>query len=91
MRLVSRSSVSGPHFGGGVARPPRRPAPHGHRRANLGRGFEETSIYRGPELIPGDCIAAPGIIEETFTTIVVYPGWEARVDDAGDYLLERAS
>jgi N-methylhydantoinase A len=90
VRLVSRSSVSGPHFGGGVARPPRRPAPHGHRRANLGRGFEETSIYRGPELVPGDCIAAPGIIEETFTTIVVYPGWEARVDDAGDYLLERA-
>jgi N-methylhydantoinase A len=32
-------------------------------------------------------IPAPAIIEETFTTIVVYPGWEARVDDAGDYEL----
>jgi N-methylhydantoinase A len=29
----------------------------------------------------------PSIIEETFTTIVVYPGWTARVDDAGDYEL----
>ena len=29
------------------------------------------------------------MIEETFTTIVVYPGWEARVDDAGDYVLVR--
>jgi N-methylhydantoinase A len=31
------------------------------------------------------------VIEETFTTIAVYPGWEARVDDAGDYLLERVA
>ena len=34
--------------------------------------------------------AVPGIIEETFTTIVVYPDWNARVDDAGDYELVRA-
>ncbi len=61
------------------------------RRANLGRGFEETAIHRGPDLAPGDAVEAPAIIEETFTTIVVYPGWVAVVDDAGDYLLERAS
>jgi N-methylhydantoinase A len=90
VRLLSRSSILEPRFGGGETRPPRRVAPHGRRRANLGRGFEETSIYRGPDLIAGDCVGAPGIIEETFTTIVVYPGWEARVDDAGDYILERA-
>ncbi len=29
----------------------------------------------------------PAIIEENFTTIVVYPGWNARLDDAGDYEL----
>jgi N-methylhydantoinase A len=59
------------------------------RRANLGRGFEDTAIHRGPALSPGDVVPSPAVIEETFTTIVVYPGWEARVDDAGDYLLER--
>jgi len=32
-------------------------------------------------------VASPAIIEESFTTIVVYPGWKARVDDAGDYEL----
>jgi N-methylhydantoinase A len=31
----------------------------------------------------------PAIIEETFTTIVVYPGWKAQLDDAGDYELTR--
>ena len=34
-------------------------------------------------------MAGPAIIEETFTTIAVYPGWEAILDDAGDYLLRR--
>lgn len=34
-------------------------------------------------------IVGPSIIEETFTTIVVYPGWKAQVDDAGDCELTR--
>lgn len=59
------------------------------RRANLGQGYAATPIYRGSELVPGHEIVGPGIIEETFTTIVVYPGWKALVDDAGDYELCR--
>lgn len=61
------------------------------RRANLGQGYRQTSIYRGVDLKPGHEIVGPGIIEETFTTIVVYPGWKAQVDDAGDYELTRLS
>jgi N-methylhydantoinase A len=60
------------------------------RRANLGGGYKETNIFRGVDLKPGHEVAGPAIIEETFTTIVVYPGWKARVDDAGDYELTRA-
>ncbi len=59
------------------------------RRANLGQGFAQTSVYRGVDLKPGHEVVGPGIIEETFTTIVVYPGWKAQVDDAGDYELTR--
>ncbi len=59
------------------------------RRANLGEGFSETAIVSGPELRPGHEVTGPAIIEETFTTIVVYPGWSAVVDDAGDYELTR--
>jgi len=32
-------------------------------------------------------VVGPAIIEESFTTIVVYPGWQCRVDDDGDYEL----
>ena len=39
--------------------------------------------------VPGHEVAGPAVIEETFTTIVVYPGWKAHVDDAGDYELTR--
>ena len=59
------------------------------RRANLGEGYQETHIFRGADLKPGHEIVGPAIIEETFTTIVVYPGWRAQVDDAGDYELTK--
>jgi N-methylhydantoinase A len=59
------------------------------RRANLGAGFADTAIFRGSDLKAGHQVAGPAIIEETFTTIVVYPGWKAQVDDAGDYELTR--
>jgi N-methylhydantoinase A len=89
VRLTATAEVAGPHFGKGASAKRSEPAPARVRRANLGRGFEDTAIHRGPALRPGDAVRAPAVIEETFTTIAVYPGWEARVDDAGDYLLER--
>ncbi|MEE3327401.1 MAG: hydantoinase/oxoprolinase family protein, partial [Myxococcota bacterium] len=87
VRLVSSAEVPTPSFGGGAIGANRSVSPARERQANLGRGFEAVGIYRGPELLPGDRVSAPGIIEETFTTIVVYPGWEAVVDESGDYLL----
>jgi N-methylhydantoinase A len=61
------------------------------RRANLGGGYHETNIFLGSDLRPGHEVAGPAIIEETFTTIVVYPGWKAHVDDAADYELTRVN
>jgi N-methylhydantoinase A len=89
VRLTATAEVAGPRFGTGTSAKRSESAPALVRRANLGRGFEDTAIHRGPALRPGDAVRAPAVIEETFTTIAVYPGWEARVDDAGDYLLER--
>lgn len=63
--------------------------PYTHRRANLGDGFASIPVYRGLDLQPGHDIAGPAIVEETFTTVVVYPGWSVRVDDAGDYEMTR--
>ncbi len=64
-----------------------KPAPCGTRRANLGQGFADTPIFPGTGLAPGHVITGPAIIDESFTTIVVYPGWTASIDDAGDYEL----
>jgi N-methylhydantoinase A len=89
VRLVTTVDVRQPRFGGLGDPPVRTPSPVGRRRANLGAGFVQTSIYHGPDLQPGDTVAAPAIVEERFTTIVVYPGWVARVDGSGDYVLDR--
>jgi len=91
VRLVTSATTPRPEFAGGFQAATRAAPAAATRRANLGRGFEDTAIHRGPELEPGQHVAAPAVIEETFTTIVVYPGWRAAVDDAGDYLLERAA
>jgi N-methylhydantoinase A len=89
VRLVTTADVPTPPVSGGQSAPRRPAEPVRTRRAHLGRGFEQTAIHHGPGLAPGAVVAAPAIIEERFTTIVVYPGWEAVVDDAGDYVLTR--
>ncbi|MFV8818010.1 hydantoinase/oxoprolinase family protein [Haliea sp. E17] len=89
VRLATSAATASPTVGVGFTAP-KRPAPVAKtRRANLGQGFQETAIISGPELEPGFEVTGPAIIEETFTTIVVYPGWKATVDDSGDYELTR--
>lgn len=87
VRLVAQVATPSPQAKGGFTPSGATPSPAKTRRANLGQGFAETPIYLGKDLAPGTEVASPAIIEETFTTIVVYPGWKARVDDAGDYEL----
>jgi N-methylhydantoinase A len=90
VRLVTRATIPKPVFASGFDATRRKAEPVSRRRANLGRGFEDIAVHRGPSLAPGSVVSSPAIIEETFTTIAVYPGWEASVDDAGDYHLLRA-
>jgi len=52
-------------------------------------GFVGTPVY-ARELLPADArFAGPAIVEQMDATTVVPPGWELRVDDAGNLLLER--
>jgi len=90
VRLESHVKTTSPGVSAGFTKPAVAAKADKTRRANLGDGFKDTPIYLGANLVPGSTIAGPGIIEETFTTIVVYPGWNARVDDAGDYELTKA-
>ncbi|MFT5604300.1 MAG: N-methylhydantoinase A [Paracoccaceae bacterium] len=87
VRLITRALSPKPPLGKGEISAQRGQKAKKSRRANLGEGFAETPIFSGPDLQPGDMINGPAIIEEVFTTIVVYPGWKAVLDDAGDYVL----
>jgi N-methylhydantoinase A len=88
VRLALFAETEGLRFAaarGGAPAPPRAASPRGSRRANLGAGFAETPVFRGADLGPGHFLRGPAIVEEAFTTLVVRPGWQARVDEAGDF------
>jgi N-methylhydantoinase A len=51
-------------------------------------GMVDTAIYKGVDLKPGNRIAAPAIIEEPTTTILVMPGCKASITKYGNYLIE---
>lgn len=89
VRLITRAASPKPPLGSGTVSEKRVLAASKFRRANLGEGFAETPVFSGPSLQVGDVIVGPAIIEEVFTTIVVYPAWKAVLDDAGDYVLIR--
>jgi N-methylhydantoinase A len=89
VRLVTYVDTPVPAVPSGFGAPALAARAAGTRRANLGGGYGETQVFLGSDLRPGHEVKGPAIIEEIFTTIVVYPGWKARVDDAGDYELTR--
>ncbi len=49
----------------------------------------KTPIYDGGKLGAGALIAGPAIIEEVTTTIVIEPGWAAKLDASGSYVITR--
>src|SRR5262249_54343239 len=64
------------------AGPGRPPAPHQTRSAYFASADAVgTPVFRRGELAPATVIDGPAIIEEKTSTIVLYPGQTARVDD----------
>lgn len=59
----------------------------GSRKAFFDGKFVPTPVYDGPRLVPGQAVIGPAIIEEPFTTVVVYPQQRATVDQHGNYHL----
>ena len=58
------------------------------RQAFFGGRFQDTPVYDGEEIGPGHRIEGPAILEERFTTIVLYPGHVAEVDRWGNYAIQ---
>jgi N-methylhydantoinase A len=63
----------------------------GHRRAFfLEPGdFVETDIYDGESLNPGNIVTGPAILEMAGTTVVIAPGYQGRLDEYCNIVLER--
>ena len=63
----------------------------GHRKAIFEASGKSTKtpIYDGSRLGTGASVAGPAIIEEVTTTIVIEPGWTAKLDASGSYVITR--
>jgi N-methylhydantoinase A len=53
--------------------------------------FVPCPVYERERLPEGGRFAGPAVVEEFGSTTVVFPGWEARVDEFGNLRLERAA
>jgi N-methylhydantoinase A len=71
------------------ARRPLAAALKGRRRAYFEGRFQNVAVYDGPALRPGHEIKGPAIIEEPFTTVIVYPDHRASLDGYGNYRIDR--
>ncbi|MEO9337557.1 hydantoinase/oxoprolinase family protein [Mesorhizobium sp. SB112] len=68
---------------GGTAAAQKGVRPIFHRGAWI-----DAAVYTRPALVAGQSLSGPAIVEQEDTTIVVLPGWTARVDQAGNLHLE---
>ncbi len=59
----------------------------GKRRAYFDGKFVDTAVFAGDRLGVGHKLEGPAIIEERFTTIVLYPGHRAELDMHGNYII----
>jgi N-methylhydantoinase A len=55
-----------------------------------GAGFVVTPCYARERLAPGMTFAGPAVVDQDDATILVAPGFRARVDAATNLILERA-
>ena len=63
----------------------------GYRKAIFDKSGKttKTPVYDGGPLGAGAKINGPAIIEEETTTIVIQPGWSARLDASGSYVITK--
>ena len=57
----------------------------------FGDGWVDTPVHHRDRLAHGAKVAGPAIVQEFGSTIVVFPTWTARVDEAGNLIMERSA
>jgi N-methylhydantoinase A/oxoprolinase/acetone carboxylase beta subunit len=69
------------------ARPGAAPRPFQRMQVYFDGRFVDTSLYRHADLPAGAVVEGAAIIEESGTTTVLFEGWSAAMDDAGNLRL----
>jgi N-methylhydantoinase A len=64
------------------------PKPIGHRDAYFGGGFVRTPVYGRKTMSPGHEFTGPAIVEQSDTTLIVYPGQRARLREDRSILVD---
>src|SRR5262245_22724724 len=64
-----------------------RDARIGARKAFFRGRYVAAPVWDGSRVTPGQSILGPAIVEEPFTTIVIYPGQRATIDAYGNYAI----
>ncbi|HZP77811.1 MAG TPA: hydantoinase/oxoprolinase family protein [Pseudolabrys sp.] len=80
-RLVATGPSAARHSVPELAASPGKP--RATRRARFNGGDIDTPVYDRSALARGQAIDGPVIIEERETTIIILPGWRAKVDATG--------
>jgi N-methylhydantoinase A len=75
-RLTRARSASGRIPKGAVLEP---------RRIWWRKGLKRTPVFDGAQLVAGNTLRGPAIVETTDTTVVVHPGTTLRVDNLGNF------
>ncbi|MEG4207939.1 hydantoinase B/oxoprolinase family protein [Microcoleus sp. Pol7_A1] len=52
-------------------------------------GWRETPVYQRDDLRSGDCIEGPAMIVEATGTNIIEPGWEGKITENNDLILNR--
>jgi N-methylhydantoinase A len=63
--------------------------PKSTRKAHFGGADVDTPVYQRRELARDQAIKGPAIIEERETTIIILPGWTAKVHATGSIMASR--
>ena len=65
------------------------PAPAAQTELFADGRMEKAAVHIRAALSPGDRVAGPAVLVEDTATTVVEPGWEARLTESGNLVLER--
>jgi 5-oxoprolinase (ATP-hydrolysing) len=93
-RAVLFEMLAAEAYGGGSEPPSLDPGTgEGQPTASLtlwaGEGWQEVPLYRREDCGTATCIDGPAVIAEATGTVIVEPGWTARVDAGANLILTR--